>query len=468
MPGSHKRGRRRRRSRARTVAVVGLSFLILLTAGVSWLYLQLNGNIETFGSDGLSRDRPEGGAGGQNVLVIGSDARTGGNRKLGGGAKDDVGRSDTAFLLHVYGDARHAVAVSFPRDTLVDIPSCKLPDGSWTKPQPRTMFNAAFSVGQTGKGNPACTQNTVEKLTGLRVDHTVVVDFKGFAAMTSAVGGVPVCVPKDLYQGDLNPNRGSPGERLFRKGEQTVEGQRALDYVRLRHGLGDGSDIGRIKRQQAFVGSLIKKVKDQGLSPTTLLPLANAATRSMTVDEGLGTPTKMVDFTMSLKNVDLGNTRFVTLPWRYEGNRVAIVRSEADALWADLRADRTPASPSSGPRSGKGISVAVLNGTPAPGLAATAAGELRDHGFTVTSTGNADASGTTTTRIAYGPGERRHAKALAAHFPGSSVESTDRPGLTVTLGGDYEPGAASASPAPREQAKGRSAADDLCADLSYG
>ncbi|GAA2096996.1 hypothetical protein GCM10009801_67030 [Streptomyces albiaxialis] len=484
MPGSHKAtargrgGRRRRRSRARTVAVVALSFLVLLTAGVSWLYLQLNGNIETFGSDGLSRDRPDGGAGGQNVLVIGSDARTGGNRALGGGAEDDVGRSDTAFLLHVYGDARHAVAVSFPRDTLVDIPPCKLPDGSWTKPRTGTMFNAAFSVGQTAKGNPACTQNTVEKLTGLRVDHTVVVDFKGFAAMTTAVGGVPVCVPKDLHQGDLNPNRGSPGKRIFRRGEQTVEGQRALDYVRLRHGLGDGSDIGRIKRQQAFVGSLVKKIKERGLSPTTLLPLADAATKSLTVDEGLGTPKKMVDFAMSLKNVDLADTRFVTLPWRYQGNRVAIVRPEADALWADLRADRTPdsvPSPSSssspapspsGPRPGKGIGVAVRNGTPTPGLAATAARELRDHDFTVTSTGNADASGRT--RIAYGPGERRHAEALASHFPGAPVERAARPGLTVTLGADYAPGSPSPSPSPRKTPKGRSAADDLCADLSYG
>ena len=476
MPGGHKRGRRRRRGRARTFGVVALSLLVLLVAGVSWLYAQLNGNIATFGSEGLSRDRPDGGADGQNVLVIGSDARTGGNRALGGGAKDDVGRSDTAFLLHVYGDARHAVAVSFPRDTLVDIPPCRLPDGSWTEPRSRAMFNAAFSTGQTEKGNPACTQNTVEKLTGLRVDHTVVVDFQGFAAMTSAVGGVPVCVPKDLYQGDLNPNRGSPGKRLFRKGEQTVAGQRALDYVRLRHGLGDGSDIGRIKRQQAFVGSLLKKVKDQGLSPGTLLPLANAATKSMTVDEGLGTPAKMVDFAMSLKKIDLGNTRFVTLPWRYEGSRVAIVRDEAEALWADLRADRVPEGPgpasSEAPRSGKGISVSVLNGTPTPGLAATAAGTLRAHGFTVTGTGNAPgASASAGTRIDYGPGERGHARTLATHVPGASVEPGSGRGLTLTLGGDYTPGADGEKPeAPKaaKTPKGRSADDDLCADLSYG
>lgn len=182
--GRAARRRRRRRGRARTAGLVALSLLVLVVAGAGWLYVRLDGNITTFGSDGLSRERPAAGTGGRNVLVIGSDARTGGNDRLGGGSKDDTGRSDTAFLLHVYGDSRHAVAVSFPRDTLVDIPPCKLPDGSWTAARRSAMFNAAFSVGGTGQGNPACTQNTVEKLTGLRVDHTVVVDFKGFSAMT--------------------------------------------------------------------------------------------------------------------------------------------------------------------------------------------------------------------------------------------------------------------------------------------
>ncbi|CAM5389124.1 Polyisoprenyl-teichoic acid--peptidoglycan teichoic acid transferase TagU [Streptomyces alboniger] len=126
------------------------------------------------------------------MLVIGSDARTGGNAALGGGDKNDIGRSDTTFLLHIYADHRHALAVSIPRDTLVTVPPCKLPDGGWTRTQTDTMFNAAYSVGQTARGNPACTQNTVEQLTGLRVDHTVVVDFKGFARLTEVVGGIRV------------------------------------------------------------------------------------------------------------------------------------------------------------------------------------------------------------------------------------------------------------------------------------
>lgn len=268
----------------------------------------------------------------------------------------------------------------------------------------------------------------MEKLTGLRVDHTVVVDFKVFASLTEVVGGVRVCLPNDIYQGDLNPNRATKGKLLFKKGEQTVSGQEALDYVRIRHGIGDGSDIGRIKRQQAFVGSLIKTVKSDGLTPTKLLPLAEAATNSMTVDPGLGTANKLISFAMSLKNIDLHNTKFVTIPWRYDGSRVAIVEPDASALWAALKADRTidgkdaggtkstataaaSASPSAAESiSGEGIAVTVYNGTTTTGgLASTAATKLTRHGFTVTGTANADSQDHTTTVVEYRSGLKAQA-----------------------------------------------------------
>ncbi|PBO15791.1 transcriptional regulator, partial [Streptomyces albidoflavus] len=451
-----------------------------------WAYLRLGGNIDTFGADGLSDHRPSSAALGQNVLVIGSDSRSGENSSLGGG-EGEVGRSDTAFLLHVYADGKHAVAVSIPRDTLVEIPACKLPDGSWTEPRRQAMFNAAFSVGETPEGNPACTQNTVEKLTGLRVDHTVVVDFQGFAALTEAVGGVRICLPADIHQGDLDPNRATPGKRVFRKGVQEVQGQAALDYVRLRHGVGDGSDIGRIKRQQAFVGALVKKVREDGLTPTRLLPLADAATRSLTVDPGLGSADRLISFAMSLKNVELDDTRFVTVPWRYEGARVAVVQPEADALWAALRADRPLDEPESGTGKGKdkdkgedaeeeevdgaGIAVAVANGTTVTGLAARAAEALSAHGFTVTGTSTAPEQGGTATVIHHGPADRAAAATAARLFPGSKLAASPDPGVRVTVGQDYadapSPGPSpKPSKAPGEDA--RSAADDICSDLSYG
>ncbi|MEV0275281.1 LCP family protein [Streptomyces sp. NPDC050610] len=478
----------------RLFLVIGVSLVVLATAGAGWVYFKLNGNINTFAADGIARERPKSSAAGQNVLIIGSDARTGGNDKLGGGDKDDVGRSDTAFLLHIYGDGKHAVGVSIPRDSLVDIPPCKLPDGSWTHEQNNTMFNAAFSVGQSPKGNPACSQNTIEKMTGMRVDHTVVVDFEGFSAMTSAVGGVKVCVPKDVYQGDLNPNRKSRGEQIFPKGEQTVSGQKALDYVRIRHGIGDGSDIGRIQRQQAFVSSLIKKIKGQGLNPTTLLPLADAATKSLIVDPGLGSADKLLSFAMSLKNIDLHNINFITVPWRYQGARVAIVQPNADNLWATLRADRTldgeyaggkqddpkkpkkDGGPSKESVSGDGVAVAVYNGTTVPGLGARAADELKSHKFTVTGTDTAKSQTHTGTVVQYGPGAEAHAKTVAGLFPGAQLQQVTADGVAVVVGQTYaaspessKDGKDATPDAPTKvKEKSRSADTDPCADLSYG
>lgn len=503
------RNRRRKRSWVRRTLLIVLALVVLATAGAGWLYLKLGGSISTFGADGLSQDRPEDSSEGENVLVIGSDARTGSNRALGGGEKGAIGRSDTAFLLHVYADHRHAVAVSVPRDTLVDIPPCKLPDGSWSEEQHGAMFNSAFSVGRTAEGNPACTQNTVEKLTGLRVDHTIVVDFSGFSKLTKVVGGVQVCVPKDVYEKDLNPNRGDRGKRIFAEGVQDVSGQRALDYVRLRHGIGDGSDIGRIKRQQAFVAALVKKVKSDGLTPGKLLPLADAAVSSMTVDPGLGTADKLLSFALSLKDIDLHNTKFVTVPWRYEGSRVAVVEPDADALWAALRADRTldgkdagggsgkkaasgsgkdgtaSPSPSAPAVDGTGIAVAVYNGTTVTGLAARAADSLRNHDFTVTGTATATPQDQDATVITYGPGQQDDATKVARLFPGAQLQQANATGISVMLGQAYadappdaDSGDATATPpdgstdsstVPSEVAdKARSADDDPCSDLSYG
>lgn len=484
-----RRGRRRKRSRGRTVLAIGVSLLVLGTAGAGWLYLRLNGNINTFSADGLSDNRPPASTKGSNVLVIGSDGRVGGNSELGGGDKDDVGRSDTAFLLHTYADQKHAVAVSIPRDTLLDIPPCKLPDGSWSQPQTNVMFNAAYSVGERPEGNPACTQNTVEKLTGLRVDHTVVVDFKGFATMTEAVGGVQVCLPQDVYQRDLNPNRLTRGKRIFAKGPQKVSGQSALDYVRIRHGIGDGSDIGRIKRQQAFVASLLKQIKSDGLTPAKLLPLADAATKSMTVDPGLGSADKLVAFAMSMKDIDLHNTKFVTVPWKYQGARVAIVQPDADALWAALRADRTldgqdaggnkggavsPSPSADAPVSGTGVSVAVYNGTVKDGLAARAARVLKEHGFTVTDATTATVRNQVKTVVEYGPGQKEQAAKVARAIPGAELTPVSAPGVNVLLGSTYAdtPETPASSPPADVPARvvedARSADDNPCANLSYG
>ncbi|MFI8455465.1 LCP family protein [Kitasatospora sp. NPDC085464] len=489
-------------------ATAGGTALLVLAGG--GLYYRLNSNISTFDGDAVSKDRPDAAAPDAqgrtpvNVLLIGSDSRGNGNSDLGGGG-DGGARSDTAILLHVYADHKHAVGISIPRDSLVTIPPCKLPGGKWTKEQTNVMFNSAFSVGDTDQGNPACTQNAVEKLTNLRVDHTIVVDFNGFASMTKAVGGVEVCLPNDVHEGDLNPNLGHKGKLVFAKGKQKVEGQSALDYVRVRHGIGDGSDIGRTKRQQAFLSSLIKQVKSRGMDPTTLLPLADAATKSLTVDPGLGSAAKLLDFATSLKDIDLHDVKFLTTPWRYEGPRVALVHPDVDQLWAALKADRTidgqDASAPGGPGSAApttpateaaptpttapdpkaaGVKVSVLNGTGETGLGGKAAEAVKGAGYTVTTVGNAAGKPRGTTVVEYGAGERGSAEAVAKLFPGATVQPGGR-GLSVVLGHDFAsadpatvanpaPGAG-ASPAPLPTSvsgTARSADDDPCANVSYG
>ncbi|RKT08751.1 LytR family transcriptional attenuator [Streptomyces sp. 1114.5] len=484
----------------------GCTALVVLAGGA--LYYRLNGNISTFDRDAVSKDRPEAAAPDAqgrtpvNVLLIGSDSRGNGNSDLGGGG-DGGARSDTAILLHVYADHKHAVGISIPRDSLVTIPPCKLPNGKWTKEQSNVMFNSAFSVGDTEQGNPACTQNAVEKLTNLRVDHTMVVDFNGFAAMTKAVGGVEVCLPNDIHEGDLNPNLGHKGKLVFAKGKQRVEGQSALDYVRIRHGIGDGSDIGRTKRQQAFLSSLIKEVKSRGMDPTTLLPLADAATKSLTVDPDLGSAAKLLDFAMSVKDVDLHDVKFLTAPWRYEGPRVALVHPDIDQLWAALKADRTidgqdasapaaagsaaptapaaeaPPTPTAAPNAkAADIRVSVLNGTGEAGLGGKAAEAVKGAGYTVTTVGNAAGKPRSTTVVEYGAGERTSAEAVAKLFPGATVQAGGK-GISVVLGHDFAAasganpatGGTPAAPAPLPTSvsgAARSADDDPCANVSYG
>ncbi|MCG6494931.1 LCP family protein [Kitasatospora sp. A2-31] len=505
------------------VAWSAAGVLVLIAGAGGAIYLKLNANIKSFDADAIATDRPpeaQADADGNkpvNVLLIGSDSRGKNNADLGGG-EDGGARSDTTILLHVYADHKHAVGISIPRNAKVTLPACKLPSGKWTKEKSSALFNEAFATGGTDDGNPACTQNTVEKLTGIRVDHTIVVDFQGFSAMTKAVHGVDVCLPKPIYEGDINPNLPKKGSVVLPQGPQKVEGQKALDYVRLRHGIGDGSDIGRMKRQQAFLSSLAKNIKGQGLNPTTLLPLADAATKSLVVDPGLNSADKLLSFGLSLKNIDLHDLKFVTVPWRYrtQDADLDIVQPDAGKLWETLKADRTldgqnatgeqpdaPASPSAsaGPSApattpsapaaasdagNAAIKVAVYNGTTTRGMADRASEQLKAAKFTVTKAGTAASTKYTTTMVEYGSGQKANAEKVAALFPGATVEAGSSPGVTVIVGKDFVaanggataaasggsgPSAAPTTPGPLPTSvtnEARSADDDICAGTTYG
>ncbi|KOU45423.1 LytR family transcriptional regulator [Streptomyces sp. WM4235] len=326
----------------------GLGVAVLVLAGAAggwWAYHKLDGNITEDSSaaaelERYERERPTHLANGsQNILLIGSDSRSGkGNAKYG----PDRGtqRSDTVILLHLPADRKSAAAVSIPRDLMTDVPSCLKGDGQRTREQ-LAQFNWAFEW-----GGAACTIRTVEKLTGIRIDHHMVVDFSGFKQMVDAVGGVEVCLGRPVN--DTEAKLRLPAGRNLLRGEQ------ALGFVRARHSLGNGSDTDRMERQQQFLGSLVNKVQSNGvlLNPTRLYPVLNAATSSVTTDPGLASLRGLYELVRGVRNIPTEHITFLTVPRRpypSNPNRDELVQPEAGRLFGQLRADKplkvTPPSP---------------------------------------------------------------------------------------------------------------------------
>ncbi|MBM7441785.1 LCP family protein required for cell wall assembly [Streptomyces sp. HB132] len=312
------------------------SFLVLVAAGAGWwLYKKLDGNITTDTSaaaelKAYEKERPLPIArDARNILLIGSDTRSGENSAYG---RDDGGsqRSDTTILLHLAADRRSATAVSIPRDLMAEIPSCHTDDGKTTKKQ-FAQFNWAFELGGT-----ACTIRTVEKMTGIRVDHHMVIDFNGFKDMVDAVDGVEVCLKEPVDDDDAHLK--------LPAGRQKLDGEEALGYVRARKSIGDGSDTERMDRQQKFLGALVNKMQSNGvlLNPTRLYPVLDAATKSLTTDPGLDSLRDLYDLVRGMRNVPTEKVQFLTVPrtaYHLDPNRDELVQPDAERLFTQLRKD---------------------------------------------------------------------------------------------------------------------------------
>ncbi|MEV0265920.1 LCP family protein [Streptomyces sp. NPDC050617] len=243
-----------------------------------------------------------------NILVIGTDKRDGKGNK-GYGDNGSVGHADTTLLFHVSEDRSNATALSIPRDMITDIPDCEVKDdGGEKKTIPgshKVRFNE--SLGQEGR-DPGCTWRTVEKITGLKVNHFMMADFNAVKELSSAVDGVEVCLGKDIDDPDSHLKLG--------KGRHTVKGEQALAFVRTRHSVGFGGDLSRIELQQQFLSSMIRKMKSGGTltNPAKLYDLADAATKSLTVDTGIGSVSKLTSVAKDLSKVDLKHITFATVP----------------------------------------------------------------------------------------------------------------------------------------------------------
>ncbi|MFI1679333.1 LCP family protein [Streptomyces sp. NPDC020607] len=326
----------RRKRRWVRYCAVGVAVVVLGAGGLGWAaYQKLNGNIttDTDAAAELARydkERPTPLVhDAQNILLLGSDTRAGqGNRKYG--RDPGTERSDTTILLHLAADRQSATAVSIPRDLMVDIPGCRKPDGSRTQAQ-FAQFNWAFEVGGT-----ACTIRTVEKLTDIRVDHHMVVDFAGFKDMVDAVDGVQVCLRAPIDDSDAHVKL-APGVR-------TLNGEQALGFVRARKSLGNGSDTDRMDRQQEFLGALVNKVQsnDVLLNPTKLYPVLDAATSSLTTDPGLASLRGLYELVRGMRNIPTERVQFLTVPrqsYTYDANRDELVEPAAKELFTRLRSD---------------------------------------------------------------------------------------------------------------------------------
>ncbi|MGW2746786.1 LCP family protein [Streptomyces sp. NPDC001450] len=264
-----------------------------------------------------------------NILVLGSDSRSGrANKELGGGDSSGA-RSDTAMVVHIDAGRTKATVVSIPRDTLVTRPSCPLSSGGSTASAYHAMFNSAYSV-----GGPVCAVKTVESVTGVRMDHYVEIDFSGFAKLVDALGGVTVTTDQDIDDDRSHLHLAS--------GTHHLNGTQALALARTRHGIGDGSDLGRIGLQQKLVKALLEQMAGSDLltDPAKLYRVADAVTASLTTDTGLDSLGELTKLGRSLQGLTADRVKTVTMPVvtaPSDANRVVAKEPAASELWASLR-----------------------------------------------------------------------------------------------------------------------------------
>ncbi|MFI1324380.1 LCP family protein [Streptomyces rochei] len=469
-PAPGRRGRRPAKKSKGKKALLwagGSTAFVVLVAGVGgYLYLKhLEGNVTTtdVGSAGSSSFKKDEAF---NILIIGTDKRTGAGNE-GYGDKGSVGHADTTILLHVAEDRSNATALSIPRDLIVDIPDCETTqeDGSTeiVPGEQDVRFNR--SLGEDGR-DAGCTMRTVAEATGIKPDHFMMADFNAVKTLTTAVDGVDVCVEKAVDD---------PKSHLkLPAGESKVEGEQALAFVRTRHAFGNEGDLDRIKVQQQFLGSLMRKMAsgDTLTSPTKLVKLAEAATKALTVDKPIGNVGTLKDIALELKKVPTKNITFMTVPvidnpaepkpvtvvlkpgtaeqvfstirndisfTEVEKKEKAAKKKEAAAVAARLEGEKSDPSE---------VRVRILNGGAPAGSAQQELNYLQTTAGVTKSenAGNAQAEAAKTT-LEYAPDQADQARALAeilglsgaAMKPGQSVTNAQGlPTMTLTLGKDFK------------------------------
>jgi len=307
--------------------------------------------------------------GGVNILMVGTDSCEGQDVTIFPRCANDDSpgeRNDVTMLVHISDEPRRVTVVSFPRDMLVPIPSCKKPDGSGNiSAMSSQMINASYWYGGLG-----CTVDTVEALIGddFNIDFAAAIRWTGVINMSDAIGGVDVCVAGDISDVHTGLN--------LTAGTHTLKGVEALQFLRIRHGIGDGSDLGRISNQQQFMGSMVRKLQSDSVlaNPATLLNLATTAISQvqqgqLVLSSGLTNATLMVQIAMAVKDVPYEDIVFVQYPTVYssDGLRVQPLKDDAKALFDAIKANQ-PLTLTGDASGGYAVEVTGEAAPPTPGV----------------------------------------------------------------------------------------------------
>ncbi|MEU0369922.1 LCP family protein [Streptomyces sp. NPDC006283] len=474
--GGHRRGGPRRRAKRgkrrilRGIAIT-VSVLVLGTAGAGYLYYEhLNSKLKkddlTLGDAMPDHKANAAGQTPLNILLIGSDARNSkANQKLGG-AKDTFGApplADVQMLVHLSADRSNISVISMPRDTLVDIPKCTDPDTGDTFP----ATQLALTNESLGRGGPGCTVATWYGLTGITIDHFMMIDFAGVVSMADAIGGVPVCVEENIH----SRTRDGKGSGLkLEKGTTPIKGEQALQWLRTRYGFDDGTDLARAHGQHMYMNSMVRELRKNTklTDPNKLRKLAEAAIDALTVDKSINTVKDLYDLGTQLKSVPTSRITMTTMPnvysqrpeARFKG-KVEPMPGDAEKLFRMVREDipldgKGPKKPPAKPAESKDpanvpaeIAVMVRNGTGGDGQiaeggrATAVTGLLTGKGFALAKA-DRTLDPQKTTVVLYSNAElegdaQEVAKALG--IPVTSVKrSTDATGIQLIVGADWRKG----------------------------
>src|SRR5665213_378654 len=371
--------------------------------------------------------------GAENVLLVGSDSRAGTDQFAQapkGQAPVEGQRSDTVILAHLAKGNKAATLVSLPRDSWVTIPGYTDAKGV-AHPAHLDKLNAAFSLG----GAPLLV-STVQQLTGIHIDHYVEIDFAGFQNMVNALGGVDICLSQPAHDIQTGLN--------LTAGPHHLNGTTALEFVRQRYGLPLG-DIDRIKRQQQFMASMMRKVESAGTlaNPLKLNDFLDALTKSISVDSGMSA-SDLAKLAVKLKGLGTGNVVLTTMPLTGFSKQNGVDVDDIDtakstALFQSLAVDAPVVLPSAPPTPApvpltvavSAVHVEVFNGGGLTGLAGKAASDLRKLGFSLVGTPADRITGASASVIQYGPTQAEAARTLQAAVPGSTLQAN--PQLNTTL-----------------------------------